>query len=183
MVYSTERIAMKTLLFLLLSVLAVSASDLMLKSGFVTVHTETLFDRSIDPISTQLHANFSKAESLTTLQGKAYLLLRTLNSDDHERDEAMYKALETGEYPIVSFTLKGLVKIDAIHYSLEGEMDLHGVRKDVIFTGEVHEEENAITIDARASIMMSDFEIEPPCKFFLCVRDRLDLSVKANFIK
>lgn len=174
---------MKRLLSLLFLALPLLASDLMLKSGFVTVHTETVFDRSIDPISTQLHANFSIDDDLTTLKGKAYMLLRTLSSDNRDRDEEMYKVLETGQFPIVTFILEDVSRESDTSYTLTGKIDLHGVQKSAVFKGDIEENTEAISINAQSTILMSDFNIEPPCKFFLCVRDRLDLSIKVRFIK
>ncbi len=176
---------MNRLLLLMLLTLPVLAGDLMLKTGFAAIHMEMLFNNSTDPISTQLQADLSLDRDVTTLKGEAYLVLKTLSSDDEKRDEEMYETLETEKYPLATYTLDHVTMVGDSDYTLHGELTLHGVKKEVIFTGNIEEKPDTITIDARSLILMSDFNIEPPCMLFtfICARNELDLSFKAVFVK
>jgi len=175
---------MKKLLFILLLSFPLFSAELVLKDGYVAAHTEMLIDSTIDPINNSLQADITMDGSdIMTLRGKFWVEMNLFTSDKGNRDEDMYEELEIGEFKIAIFNIANIIKSDSFdNYIIEGMLDFHGIKKELSAMAQITVTDNgSVVIEATSKILMSDFGIEMPCLVFMCVRDRVDLIIKASF--
>jgi len=96
--------------------------------------------------------------------------LRTLKSDNSRRDNYLYNnTLETGTYPLASFVLTGVEGLDGPlplgeerAFALVGNLTMHGVTRQVLWTATATRTEDALVGKAITRFEMPDFEIVPP---------------------
>jgi polyisoprenoid-binding protein YceI len=95
--------------------------------------------------------------------------LRTLQSDSSMRDGHVQSALDTTAYPyatFVSVSTQGLpasyTNGQTIHFSLLGNLTMHGKTNGETFTVQGKVNHNTITGTATTTIYMTDFGIQPP---------------------
>jgi len=174
----------KLLLVLLLS-LPLLAGDLQLKEGFVAAHTEIVMDRTIDPLNTSLQASLSINDNdILSLKGKFWIEMKSFSSDNEDRDEYMHEANEIEKYPLSTYTLSKVTKVEGDNiYEIEGNLNFFGHDKPFTAKAEIIQDTKMITISATSMILVSDYGLEMPCMLFLCVRDQVDLFVKAVLLK
>jgi len=121
--------------------------------------------------------------------------LTALRSDDPERDEALRtRGLETSRYPNARFLLTRAVPIsdglrlgEPIQLELEGDLDLHGVKRALTFQVDAVVQRNGdgLLIDVAGSvgIFLSDFGIEPPdVAGMLDVQDHGEIELRLRFV-
>lgn len=175
---------MKRLLFALVMTLPLFAGDLQLKEGFVAAHTEMMMDKTIDPINNTLHADMSmEGDDLSTLKGKLWIEMDLFSSDNADRDEHMHESNEVEKYPLATYMVTNIVKINGNSYTINGELDFHGQKKPLSLTSEITDKDGVLTISANSMFLVSDFGMEMPCMMFMCVRDQVDIFAKAVFSK
>lgn len=92
--------------------------------------------------------------------------LTTLASDEGMRDRRVQDALETGTYPTATFTVTSIDGVDASldpaeqqTFTMTGELDLHGVTKEVTWEVEARREGNVINALATTNFRYEDFGI------------------------
>ena len=174
---------MPYLILILLLLLPLEATKLEFIDGFAAAHTEMFGDSTIDPMSTNISADVSYDQSPDSLKGEIKVHLDTFFSDNTRRDNNMYETMQRDLYPHVSYHIISLTKTSGKLYKLKGDMQLHGVRKEVVFDVYVNETKDTFSLRGKTSIVMSHFKIKPPSLFFLTVRDQVDLTIKAQFKK
>jgi polyisoprenoid-binding protein YceI len=112
--------------------------------------------------------------------------LRTLQSDDSRRDNKLYdETLETGEYPLGTFVLTsveglngGLADGQEASVMLLGNLTLHGVTKQVVWSATVTLSGDTITGSAETSLNIADFDMkEPTSPLVLSIDDTIKLQV------
>jgi polyisoprenoid-binding protein YceI len=174
---------MKNILLVLLLSFPLFAVDLQLKHGYVAAHTEMMMDSTIDPINNFLQAEISMRNSdITTIRGKFWVEMRLFTSDEAERDKNMHKEVETGKFKLATFTVSSVTKTEVEDsYTISGTLSFHGHEKPLSAIAEITIKDGELLINATSKILVSDFGIKMPCMVFMCVRDQVDLLIKASF--
>lgn len=174
---------MKKILVGLLLALPLFAINLELKSGSVAAHTEMMMDSTIDPKNNSLHADLSiDNNDITTIKGKFWVEMTLFKSDKSDRDESMYKDVEADKFKLATYTIKSVTKAQGQNsYIIDGVMNFHGKEKQLSAKAEISTVDGSLTINATSMMLMSDYGIKMPCMVFMCVRDRVDLLIKATF--
>ncbi|MCK9472745.1 YceI family protein [Sulfurimonas sp.] len=174
---------MKKMFMMLLLALPLLALNLELKSGYVAAHTEMLMDKTIDPTNNYLNASITiQNNDITTIKGKFWVEITLFTSDKGDRDKSMYEELQTDKFKLATYTITNVTKADAEDsYTINGILDFHGEKKELSANAKITTVEGSLTIDASSMILMSDYGIKMPCMIFMCVRDQVDLLIKATF--
>lgn len=174
---------MKKILVGLILALPLIAMDLELKSGSVTAHTEMLMDSTIDPINNSLQADISiENNDITTIKGKFWVEMTLFKSDKSDRDESMYKEIKTDKFSSATYTISKVTKAEGEDgYIIDGALSFVGQERPLSAKAKITTVDGSLAIEANSMILMSDFGIKMPCMMFMCVRDQVDLLVKAAF--
>jgi polyisoprenoid-binding protein YceI len=174
---------MKRIFMMLLLALPLLALNLELKSGYVAAHTEMLMDNNINPINNHLNASITiENNDITTIRGKFWVEMTLFTSDKGDRDESMYEELQTDKFEIATYTITDVTKTDVEDsYTINGILDFHGEKKELSANAKITTVEESLEIEASSMILMSEYGIEMPCMVFMCVRDQVDLLIKAVF--
>lgn len=174
---------MKKILLALLLALPLFGSELQLKSGSVAAHTEMIMDKTIDPLNNSLHADVTiDGDKITTLRGKFWVEMNLFKSDNDDRDKNMHKDVETDKFKLATYTISNVTKLEGEDtYMLDGVLNFHGKEKPLSAKAKITSTNGSISVNATSTILVSDFGIKMPCMVFMCVRDRVDLLVKAQF--
>ena len=176
---------MKKLFLGLLLSLPLLAGSLQLQSGFIQAHTEMMMDSEINPLNKSLQADVSiEGTNIKTLAGKFWVDLNLFASDKKDRDEHMYESLESTKFTSATFSILNVeATAEANMYTVNGKLNFHGEERAQQAKAKIHFENNTLHFDATSMINMPDYGIEMPCMVFMCVRDQVDLVVKAAFSK
>jgi len=175
---------MKKFLIVLLLALPIFAGSLHLEEGFVAAHTEMLMDSTIDPLNTGLKAEVSIDEGIESLKGSFSIEMNLFSSDNEDRDEHMHEATNALNFPLATFTIAEILKEEGENnYLIKGDLNFFKERKELTFRSEILQDDSSVTISATSKILVSDYGMEMPCMMFMCVRDEVDLFVKAKFKK
>ncbi|MFA5233574.1 MAG: YceI family protein [Sulfurimonas sp.] len=174
---------MKKILVGLLLALPLFAINLELKSGSVAAHTEMLMDSTIDPINNSLQADISiDNNDITTIKGKFWVEMTLFKSDKSDRDESMYKEIQTDKFKSATYTIKSITKVEGKDsYMIDGTLNFLGKEKPLSAKAKITTIDGSLAIEAKSMILMSDYGVKMPCMMFMCVRDQVDLLVKAAF--
>ena len=103
----------------------------------------------------------------------------SFKSGDGNRDEHMMEALEVGTYPFVVF--KGIAQRQTDR-QMDGEIDLHGVKKSISFPAEIQTSADAVMVKAEFAINRRDFNVNYPGMPNDLIRDNviIKLDLKAT---
>ena len=174
---------MKKIFTMLLLALPLFAVNLELKSGYVAAHTEMMMDSTIDPVNNHLKADLTiENNDITTIKGKFWVETVLFTSDKSARDKSMYKEIEADKFAFATYTISNIVKSEKENgYVISGTLDFHGEKKELSADAKITTVEGSLAIEANSMILMSDYGIEMPCMMFMCVRDQVDLLIKATF--
>ena len=168
---------------LLLSLFAASTlmgGSLTLTNGSVKAHTEVFGDSTIDPMTTGITSHLTISQGIESIKGSVNISLKALKSDNEERDEHMFETIESGKYPLATYTFQEVTKAGT-GYQINGILDFHGVKKPLTVTAAITEEKGHISLKGKSAFMMSDFGVKPPKLLFLTVRDQIDLTIDVTF--
>ena len=176
---------MKKLFLGLLLSLPLLAGSLQLQDGSIEAHTEMMMDSEINPLNKSLQADVSiEGVNINTLAGKFWVDLNLFASDKKDSDEHMYKSLESTKFTSATFSILNVqATAEKDIYSINGKLNFHGVEKALEAKAKIYFENNTLHFEATSMINMPDYGIEMPCMVFMCVRDQVDLVVKATFTK
>lgn len=174
---------MKKIFTMLLLALPLFAINLELKSGYVAAHTEMMMDSTIDPVNNYLKAELTiENNDITTIKGKFWVETTLFTSDKSDRDKSMYKEIEADKFAFATYTISSIVKTEQEDaYVINGTLDFHGEKRELSADAKITTLEGSLVIEATSMILMSDYGIEMPCMMFMCVRDQVDLLIKATF--
>jgi len=175
----------KTLILSLLLSLPAFADKLYLQEGFVAAHTQIMFGGGIDPLNTGLQADLSINENdISSLTGKFWIAMELFSSDDKGRDEHMHESTQTQKYPLATYTLSKVTKIEGNNnYSLEGTLNFFGQDRPLTAKSQIILDKGILSIKATSKISMNNYGLEMPCLVFICVEDNVDLFIKAVLAK
>ena len=113
--------------------------------------------------------------------------LSQLTSDSRRRDrEIRNRWLESARYPTAVFTPTSIDGLPAAYVDgrsipvrIAGNLEVHGVTKSLTFTGTVTLSGAALTGDATASVLMTDFGFDPPSLLgFLQAQNQVELEIQ-----
>ncbi len=90
--------------------------------------------------------------------------------------------MEVTKFPEIRFVLTGLAgvrrKAGNIGFTLEGELFLHGVARDVRIPANLTTGDGRTEVEGRTLLMMSDFGIERPAFLFITVKDEVEVRFR-----
>ncbi len=176
---------MKKLFLGLFLSLPLFAGALQLQEGSIQAHTEMMMDSEINPLNKSLQADVSiEGLNIKTLAGKFWVDLNLFASDKKDRDEHMYESLESTKYTSASFSILNIEATEEKDtYTINGKLSFHGVERALQAKAKIYFQNNTLHFEAKSMINMPDYGVEMPCMVFMCVRDQVDLVVKAAFSK
>jgi len=174
---------MKKIFTMLLLALPLLAMNLELKSGYVAAHTEMMMDKTIDPINNYLNADITiDNNDITSIKGKFWVETNLFTSDKSDRDKSMYEEIETDKFAFATYTISSITKGEKEDgYIINGTLDFHGEKRELSADAKITTVDGSLVIEATSMILMSDYGVEMPCLMFMCVRDQVDLLIKATF--
>ena len=112
--------------------------------------------------------------------------LKSLKSDESQRDRRVQGALQTSQFPTAVFTAAKLTGLPAdfpagqdVPLQLSGTLDLHGVKKDVTWDVKARKDGAGFSALATLKIQFSDFGItKPDLAGFVTVNSDVTLQVQ-----
>lgn len=111
-----------------------------------------------------------------------YIDLNTLKTGIGKRDRDMYQTLNTEKHPFAEFTGSfetprpipdQRTKVTAI-----GEFTINGVTNEVEIEGFIEPNDEGLILEAKWSLLLSDYNIEPPGILFYRVDDTQDIKIE-----
>jgi len=158
------------------------ANSLTFQSGKVMVHTSVFGDSTINPASSVITSHLTiDGNDITTIKGSIDVSLVDLKSDNADRDEHMYEAIDTKKYIKTTYTINSISPNTAGKYNIYGTLNLHGVTKKVDLLAYITNKGKEVTIKGKTAFKMSAFGITPPKLLFLTVRDLLELKINTTY--
>lgn len=111
--------------------------------------------------------------------------LRTLVTDETRRDARIQDALKTADFPVATFIVTEISGLDAplsegeaVEFTLVGNLNIHGIEKQVSWDVTVTLEDGAISGSARTVIQFADFDVEKPVMGpVMSIEDDVTLSI------
>lgn len=164
----------KVALFLILS-LGAFASNLNIVKGEIKAHTEIFGDSEINPQTTHIKSLLTIDDKIESIKGEVFFETLSLVSSKKDRDEHMYKLLDSEVHKVISFTIKNIIKNET-NYDINGVISLNGVKKEITVKSDINEENNQIVMVGGFSFNLTDFNLEPPTLLFLTVRNQIDIN-------
>ena len=169
--------------FILLLATAVALqAQLVVSSGSISAHTEVFGDSDITPVSTTIQSHLKMDESIESIHGGVLIQTLSLQSTKKDRDKNMYELLNAVTYPTITFNIKKVYKVDNA-YEVVGSLILNGVVKDITTKAQITQEKGHVFMKGDFSILLSQFNMEPPTLLFLTVRDQIDIAYNLDLIK
>ncbi len=147
------------------------------------------------------HAEFTSRVPLHTFTGESrnlvgmidlqknvidfYLDLSTLETGISRRDRDMFRTLDVDEFPFAEFS--GTLDSGFDYQSPEkqsvvtrGEFKIHGVTQDVSIEGTLQMQGENLYLEAEWTLMLEDYDIEPPGILFYRVNDEQELRIEVT---
>jgi polyisoprenoid-binding protein YceI len=117
-----------------------------------------------------------------TVQAMVRASVASFRSGDANRDSHMLETLEAGRFPMV--TLRGLahlgpgLQLPADRLPMEGEVELHGVRRPVHLELSIEQQaDGALRVRATFDVSLDGFGIERPSLLFVTIDDACHVDV------
>ncbi len=95
--------------------------------------------------------------------------LTAITTNESRRDSRVQSALETGEFPVATFTLSEPVDLgvaaeggDSVSVTAPGELTIHGITKSIQIPLEAQLVDGTIVVVGSTSIVFADFDVEVP---------------------
>lgn len=167
---------------LLLSVLPLygNAQTYQTGSGHAefTSHTPMF---SFEGSSDSLNGTVNLSDSTVNFQ----LSVKTLDTGNGKRNRDMLKTLEAEKYPFAKFKGKIISSFNPDtsvkqEVKVKGEFTVHGTTQILTIPGTMQFEGNQLTISAKWSQNLTDYNIDPPSILFYSVKDRQNVRVEAT---
>ncbi|MDX1296464.1 MAG: YceI family protein [Sulfurimonadaceae bacterium] len=159
------------------------AAQLDVVEGRIITHTKVFGDSSIEPSTSVMTSYLSMGNTIESMNGHFTVSMRDMGSDKKKRDKDMHKKLESQTYPSAIYMFDSVNKYDQ-GYEIKGNLKLHGITKPLTLYTQIVEKEGQILMHGTASLLMSDFGIEPPVMLLLFpVRDRVDIRFNVTLVK
>jgi len=114
-----------------------------------------------------------------TAAGVLKVKVKGMATGNKARDESMMESLEEKKYPFIVFSAKGaavsFVSEDKskARIELKGELNLHGVKKEIEIPAEITWADTRISIKGKKELSLKDFRINPASFLFFKVKDKV----------
>lgn len=173
-----------SLLFCLLSILQLAATDPVDRadtvyysdSGFVEF-TSSVPMHSFSGESDQLTGMIDYEENIIDF----YIDLNTLKTGVGRRDRDMYQTLNTEEHPFAEFTgsfeSPSQLPDQRTEVTAIGEFTINGVTNEIEVQGFIEPGDGGLVLEAKWSLLLSDYDIEPPGILFYRVHDTQEIEI------
>ena len=145
------------------------------------------------------YAKFDASTSISKYSGETNSLTGKLNIQDKEivfilpvdsiktgiaaRDRDMYKLLETGQYPDMVFQGKLVSDIKSgdgkQKATARGTLTIRNEVREITVEGTIQKTGGGIQLEAGWTLLLSDYKIDRPSKFFAKVRDEHEIQISA----
>jgi polyisoprenoid-binding protein YceI len=117
--------------------------------------------------------------------------LSRLVSDEARRDDYIRTSgLETNDFPTATFTLTEPIVLpadvpagQAVSITAVGDLTLHGVTRQVEIPLEAQWDGSVIDIAGGVTIVMTDYDMEPPSNSLVSVADEGELEIQVSFAR
>ncbi|MGB0650836.1 MAG: YceI family protein [Rhodothermales bacterium] len=108
--------------------------------------------------------------------------LNTLDTGIGKRDKDMRKTLETDDYPFAEFFGTLLTAVDPAAegpqpVEVEGDFTIHGITRTIQVPGQLTFSEEGLRIEASWTLLLEDYEIQPPRLLFLKVDEEQAITI------
>lgn len=130
-------------------------------------------------------------EGTTVTETTVEIDLSTITTNESRRDDNVYEALETDEFPTGTFTLTEPIELgaaaeegEAVEVTATGELTIHGVTQEVTFDMEAQLVNGTVVAVGSTEITFSDYDVEVPSSpIVVSVDDHGTLELKLLFVK
>jgi len=117
-----------------------------------------------------------------------YIDLQTLDTGNGRRDRDMYRTLNVEDHPFAEFTGKLTTDFDrqsetAQYVTVKGNFTVNGVSREITVDGELKPVDNALRLNAKWVINITDYNIEPPGILFYKVDEEMDIQIEVELQK
>ncbi|UPS91270.1 YceI family protein [Bizionia sp. M204] len=116
------------------------------------------------------------------------LQVKSIKTGITKRDDDMYELLNIGKYPAITFKGKLVKKYDPNvkdkqSLQVKGEFTLAGTTREVMIGVELKPEGTNFRLTSSWDLLITDYNIKQPKKFFLKVDDKHNLTIDALLVK
>jgi polyisoprenoid-binding protein YceI len=113
-----------------------------------------------------------------------YVDLSSLKTGIGKRDKDMRTTLEVDQYPFAEFfgSFTKPMNLDLtsdLAVEVKGDFSIHGVSKEVTITGTLKKKGLSWQLDASWSLLLSDYNIEPPKLLIMKVDEKQDIRISS----
>ncbi len=168
-----------TVVFLLFSISIVNAQKYIVKNGVA------FFKASISINS--YTGTSSKLEGFVDFDSKTLEFIipaKSIETPSKKRNKHMYELINTDEYTTVAF--KGIF-IDDFDFNnkekqtlkIKGDFTLAGVTNKIELSVDLTIDSNRLRLNAVWILLITDYNLEPPTKAFMTVKDKHEMGVDA----
>ncbi len=104
-----------------------------------------------------------------------------------KRNKHMYELIKVDEYTTVTFKGNLIDFYDADQekqtLKVRGNFTLAGATKEIELSIDLTPEQNGLRLHADWTLLITDYDIEPPTKAFMTVKDKHEMTVDAFMVK
>lgn len=113
-----------------------------------------------------------------------YLDLETLETGIGKRDQDMKQTLNVKEHPFAEFYGELVSDFDTTSSEVqkavtEGTFKIHGVEREIRVEGTLQKTGNGLLLKAGWTLLLKDYDIEPPSLLFVRVDQEQDIEIEA----
>ena len=143
------------------------------------------------------YAKFDASTSISNYSGETNSLIGKINLQSKEisfslpvdsiktgiaaRDRDMYKLLETGQYPNMVFQGKLVSEFntgdDQQKATAKGTLTIRNETREITVEGTLQKTGGGLQLEAGWTLLLSDYNIDRPSKFFAKVRDEHKITI------
>jgi len=173
----------------------------MLSIPAINIDTTDFNDPELVYYSDSGYASFTSRVPLHTFTGESrhltglidlqenqidfYLDLGTLKTGIDRRDRDMYRTLNVEQHPFAEFTgtLTGgfnLNENSSQDVTASGEFTVNGVSQNVEIAGKLYKENDRLILEAEWTLLLEDYDIDPPGILFYRVDDDQHIEIRAE---
>ncbi len=171
------------LIFLFLSFSNIHAQKYNVKNGTAFFKAKISFN-SYKGTSNELSGsiNFETGELEFSIPASSII------TPSNKRNKHMYELINIDDYIKVSF--KG-VFVDTFNFDsrekqslkIKGDFKLAGATKEIELSIDLTPEQSGLRLKAAWTLLITDYNLEPPTKAFITVKDKHEIGVDAYLIK
>lgn len=137
--------------------------------------------------TTSVSGEMTGGDSLGAVRGWVEAPVRTLVTGNGRRDRDLNKSMESDQYPVIRFDLRGVTAApgtsDSVPVTLQGTMTIHGVTQEASLPGSVRREGETIRVRAGGPLVLTDYRIGGLSKLLgmLKMDEHIEVHVDVTF--